>query len=150
MICCDTPGSRIASLVGDVELAPGVRPAGAELMRRIGLASAHRGLPILVKSGDRTPYEAWVLRMRYLNGTGNLAALCCWNRYKHSWSSCGKAPRSNHARGLAVDCGFVTSQGYRSFMLVPGSLATARAVGLRAPLWPPWGGRVEAWHMQLA
>ena len=135
---------------GDVRLRAGARPAGVELMRRIGVASELMRLPLLVVSGDRSPYEAWVLRMRQLNGTGNLAALCCGNRYRHSWASCGKTPRSNHARGLAVDCGWVTGRGYRSFMLVPGAYRVAVAAGVMAPLWSPWNGRIEPWHMTLA
>ena len=145
MICCDAK-------TGDVRLAPGVRPAGTELMRRVGLASAYRGLPILVKSGDRTPWEAHRLRMGWLRRLPgfNLAARCDHTYGIHSWAACGKTPRSNHARGLAVDMGFITSSGYRSFMLVPRALETARAVGLWAPLWSPWNLNIEAWHMEKA
>ncbi len=123
-------------------------PAGKELMRRAGVASQIMRLPLLIVSGDRTPYQAWQLRMKYLRGTGNLAARCCRYSGAHSWSACGKTPTSNHARGKAIDCGWLTSSGYKSFMLVPGALNAARKAGMKAPMWPPWGGRIEAWHME--
>ena len=144
--CCCEPTS-----VGEVLLAPGVRPAGAELMRRAGVASELMGLPLLVKSGDRDPHEAWVLRMRYLNGTGNLAARCCWQSGRHSWSACGKQPTSLHSQGRAIDCGFVKDGRYDSFMNWPGALSVATRAGIKAPMWPPWGSsRIEPWHMTLA
>jgi len=69
---------------------------------------------IQIVSARRTHYQAWSLRMLYLNGRGNLAARCC-TKYsgKHSYSACGKNPTSHHAKGggRAVDAGWITSSG---------------------------------------
>jgi len=135
---------------GKVTLASGAKPAGDELMRRLRKAAVYLGKEIRVISGDRTAYQAWILRMRYLNGTGNLAARCCSQYGKHSWNACGKRPTSNHARGKAVDCGVIINGKYVSFMLAPGTHAAAKHARLKAPMWPPWGRRIEPWHLELA
>ena len=137
---------------GEVVLAPGVIPAGQTLMARAETAASIMDLTLYIKSGDRTPYQAWYFYQGWVRRRAgfNLAAFCCGNRHPHSYAACGKAPRSNHARGLAIDCGWLTPNGYRSFMLVPGALKVARAAGLRAPMWPPWSSRIEPWHMELA
>ena len=149
MSCCCEP--QVEPSVGKVLLAPGVVPAGAELMRRAGVASELMGLPLLVKSGDRTAAQAWSLRMRYLRGAGPLAARCC-SKYSgmHSWSACGKRPFSLHSQGRAIDCGFVKDGRYASFRLWPGSLAVAQKAGLKFNLWPPYNSAIEPWHCTLA
>ena len=148
--CCNSEPDSVTP-TGEVILADGVRPAGRQLMVRIGEASRIGKLPILIKSGDRTAWEAYNFRMLYLNGQGNLAARCC-SKYsgKHTWSQCGKNPWSNHARGAAVDCGWLTPSGYRSFMLLPGAYKIAVHAGLKAPLWAPWNARIEPWHIELS
>ncbi len=146
--CCCEPDAPTS--VGEVLLAPGVIPAKPELMRRAGVASELMGLPLLVKSGSRDPHTAWVLRMKYLRGQGPLAARCC-TKYSgmHSWSACGKNPTSMHARGLALDCGFVKNGRYDSFMNWPGALSVANRAGLKFNLWPPYNSRIEPWHCIL-
>ena len=87
---------------------------GRALQRALNESARDAMRRIRIVSARRTPYSAWVLRMKYLNGTGNLAARCCTKHYgKHSWSSCGKNPQSDHARGggRAVDCGWITRSG---------------------------------------
>jgi hypothetical protein len=137
---------------GTVLLAPGVVPAGAELMRRAGLASEYMNLPLMVKSGNRTDAQAHNLRMGWLYRRPgyNLAARCDNTYGKHSWGNCGRSPKSNHASGRAIDCGFVKNGHYASFMLWPGALAVARSARIKAPLWSPWNRNIEAWHMELA
>lgn len=123
-----------------------VAPPGDAVMRRLNKVGKRLGRYVKIISGDRTPYQAWVLRMRYLNGTGNLAALCCGNGGRHSWAACGKSPRSNHARGAAADCGIVHSGrgvGYTSIGLWPNARTAMRAEGLCLPV----GG--EAWHAEV-
>lgn len=135
-------GYNLKQPPGKVTLANGAKPAGDALMNRLRQVARDIGKEIRVISGDRTPYQAWTLRMRYLNGTGNLAARCC-TRYsgKHSWSACGKNPTSNHARGRAVDCG-VMNPGYRSI----GYYQPARNAMRKRGLCLPVGG--EPWHVE--
>ena len=140
--CCCEPDAP--ATVGQVLLAPGARPAGDELMRRIGLVSKDIGLPILIKSGDRTAWEAYNFRMMYLRGTGNLAARCC-SKYSgiHSWSACGKNPWSNHARGRAIDCGTVRGGQYSSIGYSTAARASMRKHGLCLPV------PGEKWHVEI-
>ena len=135
-----------------VLLSAGVVPAGKELMRRAGLASKYMGLPLLIKSGDRTDRQAHDFRMGYLKGwSGYSLAARCDNTYGiHNWASCGRSPKSNHASGNAIDCGFVKNGRYASFMLYPGALTVARKAGLKFPLWSPWNSKIEPWHAEKA
>ncbi len=137
-------GYRLVLPKGRVVMAPGATPPGADLMRRLRQVAAFIHLTIKIISGDRTPYQAWVLRMRYLNGTGNLAALCCWQRGRHSWSSCGKSPRSNHARGKAADCGVILRGRYVSIGKYGPARSAMRKFGLCLPV-----GNGEIWHTEV-
>lgn len=101
---------------------------------------------ILIRSGLRTAYEQWVAYQDYLNG-GNLAATCCWKRYRHSWNDCGKQPTSNHCISRALDCGVIDKHGtYHSIGLYPGAIHALHNHGLVLPLWTK-GNRREPWHM---
>ena len=122
-----------------------VAPPGDQVMRILDGVGQRLGRYVKIISGDRTPYQAWQLRMRYLNGTGNLAALCCSNAGRHSWAACGKTPHSNHARGRAADCGVVhsgRSTGYTSLGAWPGAKAALRAEGGCLPV------PGELWHVE--
>lgn len=111
----------------------------------------HRRVHII--SGLRTPREAWVLRMRYLNGHGNLAARCCLTYSGvHTWAACGKQPQSNHADGRAADVGVITrSGGYLSLGLWRRSRKATYRVGLTFPILRRLGSPVdEWWHVETA
>lgn len=131
-----------------IQLAPGATmptgEAGRDLMRRLSKVSKEIGHPIRVISGKRKAYDQWVLYMRYLRGTGNLAAPCCWKHYQHSWSSCGQACASMHCRSRAVDCGVIDRHGnYRSIGYSDKARNAMRKHGLCLPV----GG--EPWHVQV-
>lgn len=147
--CCDGDAKT-----PKVILATGVVPASKELMRRAGVAAVLMWADLKVISGDRSPQKAWYLRNGYLRGWSgfNLAARCCDYYGIHSWLYCGKTPRSLHASGRAIDCGFISPHNgsYTSFMKYPGAYDIAKIAGLKAPLWPPWNTKLEAWHMTLA
>lgn len=110
--------------------------SGRDAMRRIRIVSARR-----------TPYQAWSLRMLYLNGRGNLAAKCCTRYYgKHSWRACGKNPTSHHAKGggRAVDAGWITrSGGYLQLRNWTYGYKVLLKNGLRDTV------PSEAWHFSL-
>lgn len=117
---------------------------GRKLLRRLSRVSKDIGHPIKIVSGKRRAYDQWVLYMRYLQGRGNLAAPCCWKRYQHSWSNCGKACASMHCRSMAVDCGVIDSNGnYASI----GYSQRARAAMKKHGLCLPVPG--EQWHVQV-
>ena len=127
---------------GKVIMAPGAKPAGKLLMGKLKQVSADTRIAIKVISGDRSAYQAWILRMRYKRGTGNLAARCCWRYDIHSWSACGKSPRSNHARGKAVDAGTYINGNYSSLGYNPKIRAAMRRRGLCLPV------PNEPWHLE--
>lgn len=123
-----------------------VAPPGEPVMRRLDDVGRLLGRYVKVISGDRTPYQAWQLRMRYLEGRGNLAALCCHISGRHTWQQCGKSPRSNHARGQAADCGVVHSgraTGYTNIGAWPGARTAMRKVDLCLPV------PGENWHAEV-
>ena len=122
-------------------------PTNKRLLRALNATGQGRRRVIKIISGLRTPHEAWVLRMAYLAGRGNLAARCC-TRYsgRHTWEQCGKDPWSNHADGNAADCGTVTAKGkYRSL----ADDAKARQIFIKHggcfPVVDPW----EPWHAEM-
>lgn len=94
----------------------------------------------------RTAHRQWELRMAYLEGRGNLAALCC-TKYsgRHSWESCGKNSQSNHAAGNACDTSYLHSGRSGSYTNV-GNDAKCRALMHDLGLCLPVGG--EAWHIE--
>ncbi len=123
-------------------------PTNKRLLRALNATGKGRRRLIRIVSGLRTPREAWVLRMRYLNGQGNLAARCC-SRYsgKHSWESCGKDPWSNHADGNAADCGTLTGiKGtYTSLANDKKARRLFEKLGGCFPVVSPW----EPWHAEM-
>lgn len=127
----------------------GVRaPTNRRLVAALNETARKRRRFIRVISGLRTPHEAWVLRMKYLSGTGNLAARCCskYDRQKHSWADCGKNPWSNHADGNAADCGTVSASGrYRSLASDRKAKRIALKLGIVFPVTDPW----EPWHAEF-
>ena len=119
-------------------------PTNKRLLRALNATGRRRRRTIRIVSGLRTPHEAWELRMRYLDGTGNTAARCC-TKYSgaHTWSQCGKNPLSNHASGNAADCGTVTSGGlYRSLANDTKARRIFESLGgcfpVRSPQYEPW------------
>lgn len=129
-----------------VELGEGVVAPGDELMHKLSDLGEGMHRLVHVVSGDRTPYQAWVLRQRYLDGDGALAALCCLRfTGKHGWDSCGREPQSNHASGRAADCGLVLEMGYKSMGLCGRQVRDRmRALGLCLPV-----GAGEVWHVEV-
>ena len=131
-----------------LDLSPGAAwPTNRRLLRLLNVVGQRRARMVLIISGLRTPHEAWVLRMRWLDRKGNLAARCC-SRYegKHSWEQCGKDPWSNHADGNAADCGTVSGRGrYVSLADDAKARRIADKVGLGFPVVDPW----EPWHVEL-
>ena len=123
-------------------------PTNKTLLRALNHTGQRRRRVIRIVSGLRTPHEAWVLRMRYLNGQGNLAARCC-SKYsgKHSWEQCGKDPWSNHADGNAADCGTMT--GIKGTYTSLANDGKARRIFERLggcfPVTSPW----EPWHAEM-
>ena len=134
---------------GRVLLAPGVRPAGPRLMRAIRAVAKETGTDLLIKSGDRTPYEAWSLRMRYLRGAGALAALCCWRTGYHSWGACGKTPRSAHASGRAIDVGTLKRGVYRSIGYDSRVMRSVHRHGMWLSVRTSSGRIIEQWHLSM-
>ena len=133
-----------------LQLAAGARwPTNKRLLRALNDTARHRRRIIRIISGLRTPHEAWVLRMRYLNGTGHLAARCCskYDRQTHTWEQCGKDPYSNHADGNAADCGTVTGRTGRYTSLASDGKARRlfEARGGHFPVVSPW----EPWHAEM-
>lgn len=129
-----------------VRLASGATwPTGSEgrrLLHKLSQVAQDIGHPILIVSGKRTQYQQWALYMRYLQGTGNLAAPCCWKRYQHSWSSCGRQCASHHCRSMAVDCGVLDRHGnYTSIGYSDRARASMKKHGLVLNV----GG--EKWHV---
>lgn len=132
-----------------LELAKGAHwPTNRRLLRALNRTGQARQRTIRIISGLRLPHEAWVLRMRYLRGNGNLAARCC-SRYAgaHSWAQCGKDPWSNHADGNAADCGTVSglTGAYKSLASDRKARALANKFGIVFPVIDPW----EPWHAEL-
>lgn len=132
-----------------LELASGARwPTNQRLLRALNDTGRKRRRLIRIISGLRTPHEAWVLRMRFLAGRGNLAARCC-SKYSgtHSWDACGKDPWSNHADGNAADCGTVTGLTGRYTSLADDRKARRlfQTAGGCFPVTNPW----EPWHAEM-
>lgn len=98
----------------------------------------------------RTKKEAYNLRMAYLNGTGNLAAKCCYYDGKHSWEQCQKSYSScfsNHCSGKASDTS-IYSQGRSGNITSVGSWGngTGRNAIKAEKCCLPVGG--EPWHVE--
>ncbi len=132
-----------------LELVKGAHwPTDKRLLRALNRTGQRRGRTIRIISGLRTPHEAWVLRMRFLSGRGNLAARCC-SRYsgKHSWDQCGRDPWSNHADGNAADCGTVSglTGAYTSLASDSQARSLANKFGIVFPVIDPW----EPWHAEM-
>ena len=129
-----------------VSLADGARPCNDDLMKRLNQVGKGIQKRVHIVSGDRNPYEAWRLRQGWVHRRPgfNLAARCC-SKYSggHSWSSCGKDPWSNHARGQAADCG-VLDPNYRSIGYHAGARKWLRK--LDCALVVPG----EKWHVERA
>jgi hypothetical protein len=132
-------GFTLEERKGRVMLAPGVRPAGHDLMRRIRAVAHETGVDILIKSGDRTQAECEHFWAVYQRG-GALAA--------RPWS-CGGKCCSNHARGRAIDCGTLIHGTYKSIGYSPGVMRAVHKHGLwLAVRWS--NGRVrEQWHLEV-
>jgi len=131
-----------------LELAAGARwPTNKRLLRALNKVGQVLRRSIRIISGLRTPHEAWVLRMRYLAGRGNLAARCC-SRYTtaHSWAQCGKDPWSNHADGNAADCGVIgRTGGYTSLASNRKARREFQRLGGHFPVVSPY----EPWHAEM-
>lgn len=120
--------------------------AGRRLLRKANRTGRDLRRVLWIESGRRTAYEAWELYQRYLNGTGNLAAPCCWRRYRHTWNACGKTPTSFHAQSKALDVGVIGKSGkYHSLGLYKGAEEAANRHGLHLWLWNTLGK--EPWHL---
>lgn len=133
-----------------LDLASGARwPTNRRLLKALNGTGRERGRVIRIISGLRTAHEAWVLRMRYLAGRGNLAARCCstYDRTPHSWAQCGKDPWSNHADGNAADCGTVhgITGAYRSLADDRRARRAFTKRGGHFPVTSPW----EPWHGEM-
>lgn len=131
-----------------LELAEGAAwPTNEGLLRALNRTGQRRQRTIKIISGLRTPREAWVLRMKMLDGTGNTAARCC-SRYtgRHSWAACGKDPWSNHADGNAADCGVIgRTGGYTSLASDRKARRLFENAGGCFPVTSPW----EPWHAEM-
>ena len=98
----------------------------------------------------RTKKEAYNLRMAYLNGTGNLAAKCCYIDGKHSWEQCQKSYSScfsNHCSGKASDSS-IYSQGRSGTITSVGSWGNGKgrdAIKKEGCCLPVNG---EPWHVE--
>ncbi len=98
----------------------------------------------------RTKEEAYNLRMSYLNGTGNLAAKCCYIDGKHSWDACLKSYSScfsNHCSGKASDTS-IFSQGRSGTITSVGSWGNGKgrnAIKAEKCCLPVGG---EPWHVE--
>lgn len=133
-----------------LELAKGARwPTNRRLLRALNRTGQARRRTVRIISGLRTPHEAWLLRMRFLHGTGNTAARCC-TRYAgvHTWAECGKNPQSNHADGNAADCGVISglTGAYTSLGLDAKARRLAYRFGIYFPVMSP---QQEWWHAEL-
>lgn len=148
-------GARSVRAIGPnqwpfLQLASGAAwPTNKTLLRALNATGKGRRRIIRIVSGLRTPHEAWVLRMRYLNGTGNTAARCC-SKYSgtHSWEACGKDPWSNHADGNAADCGTLTgiTGTYTSLGMDKKAKRIALRLGIYFPVMSP---QQEWWHAEM-
>jgi hypothetical protein len=109
-------------------------------MKRLNTVGEHLGHIVFCKSGNRTSFEQWQLRMLWIRGAGNLAAPCCTKyahvtTYTHRWVDCGKDSWSNHSSGKAVDCGIIDKNGnYHSIGDFPGARAALKHAGLCLPV----------------
>ncbi len=125
-----------------------VWPTNRRLLRALNATGRRRRRVIRIISGMRTPYQAWQLRMAYLQGRGNTAARCC-SRYsgQHSWSACGKDPWSNHADGNAADCGTINGAtgNYTSLASDGKARRIFEKLGGCFPVTNPW----EPWHAEM-
>lgn len=123
-------------------------PTNKRLLRALNATGRKRRRVVRIISGLRTPYEAWVLRMKYLRGQGNLAARCC-SKYagQHSWPACGKDPWSNHADGNAADCGTINgvTGAYTSLADDRRARKIFERLGGHFPVVDPW----EPWHAEM-
>ena len=132
-------GYTLKEKKGRVLLAPGVRPAGHDLMRRIRAVAHETGVDILIKSGDRTQKECEHFWRVYQAG-GALAA--------RPWS-CGGKCCSNHARGRAIDCGTVIGGRYRSIGYNARVMRSVHKHGMWLAVRYSNGNVREQWHLQV-
>lgn len=131
-----------------IDPSPGVElPGDRVLLMKLNRVGREMKRLVVVKSGYRSHYQQWELRMKFLRGEGNLAARCClkYDQTIHSWQQCGKQSQSNHSlppKGRAVDCGLLLGSGYVSI----GNVHDARVLMKKNGLCLPVPG--EAWHVQ--
>lgn len=121
-------------------------PKNRRLLRKLNRVGRRRRLRVHIVSGQRTPWQAWQLRMNYLHNGSPLAARCC-SRFDgvHSWADCGKDPWSNHADGNAADCGLILRSGrYQSIGLDRRARRLMRRLRLCLPV-----GHGEVWHVEI-
>jgi len=98
---------------------------------------------------ERSQKQQHDFYIAYLNGTGNLAALCNSGGLTgyHSWEECKKYPpsRSNHATGDASDTSYLHSGRSGSYTNV-GNDSKCRDIMDDIDVCLPVGG--EAWHVE--
>jgi len=105
-----------------------------------------------IRAGEfkRSQQRQHDLRMQYLNGTGNLAAMCnsCGMTGHHSWADCQKCPpsQSNHATGDACDASYY-HQGRDGAYTNLGDDSRCRDIMHDIGLGLPVSG--EKWHTEI-
>lgn len=135
-------------IVYDTETSDGdektgrVRPPLEKRMNEVGRDIKRK---LFVGEGKRSAHAQWVFYMAYINGHGNLAAMCCTKyppKTRHSWANCGKNSQSNHYTGDAADT--VIMPSWNNIGTSSAAVASMRRHGLGLPV----GG--ENWHVEIS
>ncbi len=119
-----------------------VRPPLEQRLNEVGRDIKRK---LFVGEGKRSAHAQWVFYMAYINGHGNLAAMCCTKyppRTRHSWANCGKNSQSNHYTGDAADT--VIMPSWSNIGTSRDAVASMRRHGLGLPV----GG--ENWHVEIS
>jgi len=119
-----------------------VRPPLEKRLNEVGRDIKRK---LFVGEGKRSSHAQWSFYMSYLNGHGNLAAMCCTKyppKTRHSWSNCGKNSQSNHYTGDAADT--VIMPSWNNIGTSSAAVASMRRHGLGLPV------DGENWHVEIS
>jgi hypothetical protein len=135
---------------------PGVNiPPNKDFLRRLNAVGKEgyekHGRRLVMVSGYRpcgspsdSPYKSPATQWSLSNG---------WTRRLPGFNLAARPCTSNHGRSNAADVGWENRDGggYVSYALAGSwTIALLKKHGLRLPMWPPWAGRIEAWHVEPA